>query len=118
MQSQPSRSHRGPGLWRWSTFGLLALLLLSWGFLGYSLVDCAISLDYCRAAQRHLQDDVALLVDAARGNLKRDDLLAARARRWPELGEKVQPDGSMLFSDGVLQFGEDGVVTGMGDQFE
>jgi hypothetical protein len=118
MHSQQSRPHQGPGLWRWATFGLLVLLVLSWGLLGYALLDSAISLDYCRVAQRGLQDDVALLVDAGHGVIGRDDVLAARAARWPELGDKVQPDGSILLSRGALQFGEDGALLAIGDQFE
>lgn len=118
MHSQESRPHQGPGLWRWATFGLLVLLVLSWGLLGYSLLDSAISLDYCRVAQRGLQDDVALLVDAGRGVIDRDEVLAARAARWPELGGRVEPDGSILLSRGALQFGEDATLVGIGDQFE
>jgi hypothetical protein len=101
---------RVPAAWRWATLILVVVLLLTWGFLGYSVVDGAISLDHCRSARSGLQDDIDLLVRAGRGRLTREALLDAQQALHPDVGRKLEQDGTFLLYSGSLRFGNDGTI--------
>ena len=100
--------------WRWASIGLAALLLVSWAFLSYVVLDGAISLDYCRMEQRHLRHDIRVLVGAAAGRLPSSAFLEAEVREDPELvGKGLEEDNTLLLRSATLRFDEDGILEGL-----
>ena len=98
--------------WRWATFGLAGVLLLSCAVLAYAVVDGAVSLGYCRAEQGHLKHDIRVLVDAARGRLSSDAFVAARAELDPALPQRLAEDNTLLLESVLLRFGPDALLRG------
>ena len=78
--------------WRWAAVTLALALLASWAGLGYLVLDGAISLDYCRVEQGHLNHDIRVLVEAAKGRLDASAFVEARARIDPELPRRLDED--------------------------
>ena len=100
------------GRWRTATLALLALLVSSWAYLGYSVLDAGVSLSYCRAEEEHMHHDIQFLVSAATGRLLAGDFLAVRAHTEPELPARLDDANTLLLRTVTLQFGEGSLLTG------
>jgi hypothetical protein len=105
----------GPGAssrWRRATLALAGLLVVSWVWLGYALVDSAVSLDHCRAEQAHLKHDIQVFVEAVKGNLGSGAFLSARVHADPELPQRLAEGNTSLLERVVLKFGPDLLLQG------
>ena len=103
----------GSPRWRWAALSLAVLLLLSWGVLGYAVVDTAMSLDYCRVEQRHLKHDIEVLVRAASGRLSSTTFIDARAQLDPELPHRLDEANTLPLASVALHFGPDAILRGI-----
>jgi hypothetical protein len=108
-----ANSGRVSAAWRWTALGLGGVLVVSWGFLGYRILDTAISLDYCRVEQSHLRHDMRLIINAAAGKLSSSAFLAAQAEIDPELPHRLDEDRVLPLRTGILRFREDGILQGL-----
>ena len=107
-------NERGPrNWWRWATVTLAVALLASWVGLGYLVLDGAISLDYCRAEQGHLNHDIRVLVEAAKGRVDASTFVDPRARIDPELPRQLDEDHQLGLNSVALQFSQAGVLEGL-----
>ncbi len=99
--------------WRRTALGLAGLVVLSWAFLGYTVLDGIVSLDYCRAEGDHLKHDIAVLAEAAKGRLSSGAFLAARAQLDPDLPQRLEQDNTLPLKSIALQFGADALLKGV-----
>jgi hypothetical protein len=99
--------------WRWAAVTLAVTLVASWAGLGYLVLDGAISLDYCRVEQGHLNHDIRVLVEAAKGRLDASTFVEARARIDPELPRRLDEDDRLGLESVSLQFGKGGALQGL-----
>ena len=113
MIGQTAAQPRVSRAWRWAALGLASLLVLSWTFLGYAVLDGAVSLDHCRLEQGHLKHDIRVLVQAARGKLPSSAFLAARRKLDPELPQRLEQDNTLPLASVALQFGADALLEGV-----
>ena len=97
--------------WRWATLTLAAVLIVSWVVLGHAVLDGGVSLTYCRDQQTYQEQDIRMLVEAAKGKLTSDAFLAAQAVIEPELPRRLDDD-TLLLKTVTLRFGKDGVLLG------
>jgi len=99
--------------WRWATFGLAGVLVVSWAGLGYAILDGGVSLTHCRDQQAYQEHDITMLVEAARGRLSSDAFLAARAALEPELPRKLDDGDTLLLRTITLRFDKGGLLQGI-----
>ena len=99
--------------WRTASLVLVALLVISWAYLGYWSLDTRVSLTYSRAEQEHMHHDIQFLVAAGTGRLSTKDFLVVRARQEPELPARLDEGNTLLLRTVTLQFGEDAMLKGM-----
>ena len=99
--------------WRWAAVTLAVALLASWLGLGYLVLDGAISLDYCRVENGHLNHDIRVLVEAAKGRLDASTFIDARSRIDPELPRRLDEDHRLGLSSVALQFNQANALDGL-----
>jgi hypothetical protein len=99
--------------WRWAAVTLALALLASWVGLGYLVLDGAISLDYCRVEQGHLNHDIRVLVEAAKGRVDANTFIEARARIDPELPRRLDENERLGLNSVSLQFNKAGALQGL-----
>jgi hypothetical protein len=102
--------------WRTASLLLAAVVILSWTYSAYQMLDAGISLTYCRAEQEHLQHDIAFLVAAGTGRLSAEEFLVTRAKQDPDLPTRLDENSTLLLRSVTLQFGQDGKLTGLASQ--
>jgi hypothetical protein len=99
--------------WRWAAVALAMALLASWAGLGYLILDGAISLDHCRVEQGHLNHDIRVLAEAAKGRVDASAFVEARARVDPELPRRLEEDDRLGLNSVTLQFSKTGAFQGV-----
>ena len=102
--------------WRWAAVTLALALLASWVGLGYLVLDGAISLDYCRVEHGHLNHDIRVLVEAAKGRLDASTFVEARSRIDPELPRRLDENERLGLNSVSLQFSKAGALQGLGQR--